>query len=72
MLETLASLALLGPMACQAEMGEMESKETLGLQVLGETLPSADRVTCFQEAHLSRALGWVPRSAGWQGMVGGV
>lgn len=32
MLETLASLALLGPMACQAEMGEMESKETLGLQ----------------------------------------
>ena len=37
-MEALAFLALLDPMACQEEMGEMVSKETLGLQVLSGSL----------------------------------
>ena len=62
MLEAQASLALQDPMACQAEMEEMESKETLDLQVLagGPVLQLRDS-NLFSEAQGVQGSGLGPR-----------
>lgn len=62
MLESQASLALQDPMACQAEMEEMESKETLDLQVLaGGSLLQLRDSNLFSEAQGVQGSGLGPR-----------
>lgn len=63
---TLASLALPDPTACRAEMGEMVSKETLGLQVLGESLPSAEGQGPVSRRPTCPGL-WAGSPGGWDG-----